>query len=155
MGTDNDMVIIGGVSVRKADIKKSGFEVDAQTGKRKFLIDFKNGTKVAYAESEGGVLLSSGSSVNGNKYTYTSASGIKGLEIKGTPGRDSITLKDCTITEINVLGNSSDLVQVRNSKCSFGTGNFISDYELGLVRADKQKDKVILEKSKSVFVQNE
>jgi len=157
MGSSNidGMITLGGVSVREVDIKQRNLVIDAKTGKKKFVIDFKNGTRVAYAESKGGILLSSGDSVNGDKYTNTHVAGVKGLEIKGTPGKDAIYVEDCTITEINVLGNGSDLVQVKNSKGTFGTGNFISDFELGTVRADRQKDEVILENSKTVFVQNE
>ncbi len=109
---------IGGVSIPKDQIASSTFAIDAQTGKKKHIIVFKNGTKVAYEgarNNQSGLLSSENIGSGPNLFNSTSAWGIMGLEIKGTDLPDNIDVKDSTVAGIDVRGGGKDSVYIRNS----------------------------------------
>lgn len=149
----NKIMIHGGVRLYREEVKFTGIAVNPDTKQVKFVVDFKNGTKAAFDKSESGALLSSKFIVasNGNdEFNSTYASGLMGLELKGTAKKDVINIENSIISDIDVTGGGkSDEVYVKNSKSDFTRGAVISDSNQGLVRVDKN-DAVYLENNQGI-----
>lgn len=142
--TGDDFIVYGGVKLNKSEVRQK-FTTEDVNGNKHYVVDFKNGARVAY---QGG--LNPNASIDacsldepdfdGNKFNRTAIFNVMGLEIQGTKGHDTISVNDSSIIGIDVSGdNVEDAVLIRNSKGKFdarGLGYQDHNFGDGLVEAD-------------------
>lgn len=126
----NDLIKFGGVSLRASEVKSKGVLAD-EKGVIRYVVDFKNGTKVAYEKSNGNIFsaqsqLPKGSymksdNLKRNTENNTFIDGVKGLEVVGTKNVDIIEIQNSTIYGVDVSQDKGfDNVHVTNSKGTLG-----------------------------------
>lgn len=127
----------GGVRLNKDDIKSKDIILNKQTGAQKYFVEFKNGTRIAYDESDGSlssVFLKEPHSDRGFNKTY--ADGIKGLELQGTAEQDDIHVKNSTITDIDVTGEGKPDSVIIEHSMGKAAPSAMNELGLGFIRAD-------------------
>lgn len=146
----NEQITFGGVRLNKGEVLQK-FEVIDRNDKKHYVVDFKNGTRVAYTGGEKGGYLTAESF--GNDTKGTSAYKVLGLEIQGSKDNDVITVDNCTVIGIDVADGqktSQDYVQVFESKGVFGARTITAYpnhiFGDGMIEADK-KDNIKIQKS--------
>ena len=126
----NGLIKFGGVSLRASEVKSKSVLAD-EYGKTRYLVDFKNGTKVSYEKCNGLIFSSQTKLPNGMHYKEdnlkrsigndTYISGVKGLEVVGTKNVDLIEIKNSTIYGVDVSNDKGfDSVHITNSKGTVG-----------------------------------
>ena len=137
--SEKDYLQLGGVQFRRSEIKESS--IKQQEGETRFIVDFKNGTKISYSKSEGGMASSSVFEFqNESEWNSTNIKNVNNLEVLGTPQKDRIQVENSTIIGIDVHGdNSADYVNIKNSSSVIGLPA-ISENGLGLVMSDADDD---------------
>ena len=144
----NDYFELGGVQFPRKEVKT----VNYSKKDGKYIVDFKNGTRMAYSESKEGLA----SSVfleppHGNEgFNRTYVNNIKDLEIIGTPQEDRIQVDNSTIRGIDVNDGGEDFVDINNSSTEPLGNAAITEYGMGLIIHDAN-DEINIDKNSNVI----
>lgn len=104
----------GGVMVNPEEIKSKKVLVD-DSGNTKYIIEFKNGVKAAYMNTEN--YKASLTSIFAGETNYVTSNNVTGLEIEGSNKKDIITITGGSVANIDVSNDkSSDTVAVTISE---------------------------------------
>ena len=115
---DPTKITFGGVQLNKNEVaRKTTKELTTFSGTKKeiyYIVEFKNGTKVSYRESNGGQI----SSTNDKKsYHETNIYNVMGLELVGSKDMDDITVDNSTVRWIDISEDKyGDCLSINKSK---------------------------------------
>lgn len=147
----NDFIIYGGVKLDKSQVLRKYTVLD-RDGKERYVVDFKNGTRVAYTKGANkDARIDSG--VATDSVNLTGIYNVMGLELQGSQKQDVIGVNNSTVIGIDVSGDDNlDMVDVHNSKGTFGARTISArrDYNFGdgIIELDKHDEARIDLKSK-------
>ena len=137
----------GGVKLQKSEVASTKTKtVKDYYGKavKLFMVDFKNGVKIAYKQSTNNASIFSGKNNTWNS-TNTNINFVEGLELKGTNNRDDITVRGGSINGIDVSkdggGDTVKVTLADSDKSGVSSGN-VSPNILGggTIWTDKQDE---------------
>ena len=137
----------GGVKLQKSEVASTKTKtVKDYYGKavKLFMVNFKNGVKVAYKQSANNASIFSGKNNTWNS-TNTNINFVEGLELKGTNNRDDITVRGGSISGIDVSrdgGGDTVKVTLADSDNSGVSSDDVSPNILcgGMIWTDKQDE---------------
>ena len=137
----------GGVKLQKSEVASTKTKtVKDYYGKavKLFMVNFKNGVKVAYQQSANNASIFSGKNNTWNS-TNTNINFVEGLELKGTNNRDDITVRGGSISGIDVSrdgGGDTVKVTLADSDESGVASDYVSSSILGggTIWTDKQDE---------------
>ena len=112
----NPTVTFGGVKLNRSEVKKMTKEtLPTFSGKDQtyYIVEFKNGVKVSYSDSNGGTI----SSTTGSVTTSTNIYNVMGLELVGSKKIDWIHVNNSTVRWIDTSGDKvADCIKINKSK---------------------------------------
>lgn len=131
----------GGVSLDANEVKSKQV-LGMKDGDTRYIVDFKNGTKVAYKKSDKGTISAFQIKNEGDVENNLLIDNVNGLEVVGSKNKDDININNSTIIDVTVDNDHKhDHVGIRNSKGNLARRVLEPSYEKvgsGDVRADAQ-----------------
>lgn len=121
-----DYVLHGGVRLQKTEVAKTytkTFKDENYQNKTAYVVEFKNGIKVAYGQSPTGAFINTRNESWGD--TETNTFHVMGLELKGTKYSDSIKVNGGSLMGIDVEGDHCDYVEVKGASADTGVARDI------------------------------
>lgn len=143
----NDFIIYGGVRFDKSEVWQKFESCDVE-GKKHYVVDFKNGTRIAFTGGQKGAYataLQLGDEKKGDhQINSTNVYGVMGLELQATNQADAINVANSTIIGIDISGDGAkDLINIQKSKGERGARALFREnyhYGDGMVEADYGDD---------------
>ena len=142
----DERISFGGVTLKKSEVAGTKTEiVRDRYGKtaKKYIVNFKNGVKVAYTESPKGSTIFS-QRTKPTDYAETTANYVNDLEMIGSKQfQNHVNIHGGSVNGIDVADNAYDSVTVNRAEASHSTPSSISSKSIlsgGTIWKDKGDD---------------